>query len=256
MNNDDEQGEEPPPPYSSFDFDTIIEQQPVQVDHRPAPAPAPAANISWPQPAVNECPGCQPIQRLPTTASQLPPDPMYRATYDFVGQAASELSLAQGEIVIVTKREQSGWWLVKRLVKPSDVGWVPEAFLQKSAAPSRVPPWPLAGVGTAGAPQKQLGKGLRSMLKGKGLRHTSAEKVETVGDLSNSSMTSTETELETRRSISSMARDSSSSASVISPRSSLSNSTKSPLEQSRTEKGGNLTFRPFSGFTYESKKGK
>ena len=82
----------------------------------------------------------------PPAAPKAPPsEPTFKALYDFNGQTASELSLAKGDIILITKQEGNGWWLAKRQNKPSEQGWVPAAYLDEYTPPqsqARAPPPP------------------------------------------------------------------------------------------------------------------
>ncbi|KAF2858354.1 hypothetical protein K470DRAFT_278626 [Piedraia hortae CBS 480.64] len=87
-----------------------------------------------------------------------PLEPQYKALYDFTGQTGGELSLKQGEIIIITQKEDNGWWLAKRSDKSAS-GWAPAAYLEEVKAPPvgrKPPPAPPAKrpVGRT-APQQQ-----------------------------------------------------------------------------------------------------
>ncbi|KAL5381464.1 hypothetical protein DPSP01_007177 [Paraphaeosphaeria sporulosa] len=94
----------------------------------------------------------------PPVAPPAPKEPTYKALYDFAGQSAGELSLQEGEIILVTQKEGNGWWLASRLDKSAS-GWAPSAYLQEyisKPAPPPAPPAPPArpanGVRGKGAP--------------------------------------------------------------------------------------------------------
>ncbi|KAK0946793.1 class II myosin [Friedmanniomyces endolithicus] len=78
-------------------------------------------------------------------AAHVPKDPEYKALYAFAGQTAGELSLREGEIVVVTQKEGNGWWLARKQ-DHSASGWAPAAYLEevKHAAPPPPPPPPAA----------------------------------------------------------------------------------------------------------------
>ncbi|PSK60802.1 Myosin-1 [Elsinoe australis] len=114
--------------------------------------PTPAA--STPAAAVN---GTSQHRALPTASSRQPPpppppaaaappaEPTFKALYDFVGQTSGELSLSKGDTIIVTQKENNGWWLARDHADTKS-GWVPSAYLEevKAAAPAPPPPPPAA----------------------------------------------------------------------------------------------------------------
>ncbi|KAF2836566.1 hypothetical protein M501DRAFT_1007270 [Patellaria atrata CBS 101060] len=97
----------------------------------------------------------------PPVAPPAPKEPTYRALYDFTGQSSGELSVKQGEVIIVTQKEGNGmffvhnrdssyilisigWWLARRL-DSSASGWAPSAYLEEHIAkPTPPPPPPVA----------------------------------------------------------------------------------------------------------------
>ncbi|KAF2468256.1 uncharacterized protein BDR25DRAFT_266039 [Lindgomyces ingoldianus] len=82
----------------------------------------------------------------PPTAPPAPKEPTYRALYDFLGQSAGELSIQQGEVILVTQKESNGWWLASKLDKSAS-GWAPSAYLEEvvnKPAPPPAPPAPPA----------------------------------------------------------------------------------------------------------------
>lgn len=67
-------------------------------------------------------------------------DPQFKALYDFAGQTSGELSLRKDEVILVTQKENNGWWLAKRL-DHSASGWAPAAYLEEvKQAPPPPPP--------------------------------------------------------------------------------------------------------------------
>ncbi|KXL46060.1 hypothetical protein M433DRAFT_66144 [Acidomyces richmondensis BFW] len=74
----------------------------------------------------------------PPPAAAPSQDPQYKALYDFVGQTGGELSLKKDEIIIITQKENNGWWLGRRL-DHSASGWTPAAYLEEL---KQVPPPP------------------------------------------------------------------------------------------------------------------
>ncbi|KAF2764174.1 hypothetical protein EJ03DRAFT_356017 [Teratosphaeria nubilosa] len=85
----------------------------------------------------------------PPPAAAQPPKDQYKALYEFQGQTSGELSLKKDEIIVITQKENNGWWLGRRL-DHSASGWVPAAYLEEvkqappppPAAASRPPPPP------------------------------------------------------------------------------------------------------------------
>lgn len=220
--------DEPPPPYSPFDFDTIVEQS--------SPVLERSATGERSELEPRECGG-------PSSHSSTPDvEPIYTAISDFVAQSSTELSLAQGEIVLVIKKQQSGWWLVRRLIKPSEQGWVPDSYLQENAEPARPPPTPISPSTAQKRPS-----GFRSRIRG--FRHSS-DKVETIPE---ENPAEGQTKL---RNPSSSSTSTASTTSPITPSSPIS--PMSSLGQSRSSGGqaGKLTFRPFHGFQYEQRSGR
>ena len=102
----------------------------------------PASSASRAPPAL---PG---RDRPPPSVPEEPDVPMYRAKYDFQGQAG-ELSLVKDDLVELVEKDDNGWWLVK---KGTEEGWAPSNYLdlvppKPKAAPapppvSRRPPAP------------------------------------------------------------------------------------------------------------------
>lgn len=80
----------------------------------------------------------------PPPPPALPPpseDPTCRALYDFAGQSTNELSLVKDEVVIIVRKEENGWWLIKRMAN-ADQGWAPSAYLKEEAVAPPPPPPP------------------------------------------------------------------------------------------------------------------
>ena len=144
--------------------------QAVAAQSRPVPQPLAAATQSRPIPqplaaATQAKPVPQPLAAVngishtrdtstgstgtargpppaPPMAAPKPAEPEYKAMYDFSGQTAGELSLKKDEIVIVTQKQDTGWWLAKRKSDPSQAGWAPSAYLEEYAAKAVPPPPP------------------------------------------------------------------------------------------------------------------
>ncbi|CDF88994.1 ZYBA0S03-06678g1_1 [Zygosaccharomyces bailii CLIB 213] len=65
----------------------------------------------------------------PPMAKAAPSEPLYEAAYDFPGSGSpSELPLAKGDVVYITRNEPSGWSLAKTF-DGSKEGWVPTAYV-------------------------------------------------------------------------------------------------------------------------------
>ena len=90
---------------------------------------------------------------------------MYRAKYDFQGQAG-ELSLVKDDLVELVEKDDNGWWLVK---KGTEEGWAPSNYLDLVAPkpkaahapppiarrPPAPPPAPVVAPKPAAAPTQQ-----------------------------------------------------------------------------------------------------
>lgn len=90
----------------------------------------------------------------PARAPVAPPSakPMYKAKYPFQGQDG-ELSLEKDEIVELVKKDDNGWWLMKR---GNEEGWAPYNYLElvpPAAAPAPPPPPARRPVPTPTAPK-------------------------------------------------------------------------------------------------------
>ena len=57
----------------------------------------------------------------PPRAAPAPSKELYKALYNFAGQAG-EMNLAKGEQVEVKQKDDNGWWMV---VKNGQEGWAP-----------------------------------------------------------------------------------------------------------------------------------
>ncbi|KAI9727950.1 MAG: class II myosin [Chrysothrix sp. TS-e1954] len=93
----------------------------------------------------------------PSAAASAPKEDTYKALYDFSGQSGSELTVTKDELLLIQKKETSGWWLAKRQSNPSHSGWVPESYIEKYTPPApppaarAVPPPPPSASGMNGA---------------------------------------------------------------------------------------------------------
>ncbi|ODO06436.1 myosin-1 [Cryptococcus wingfieldii CBS 7118] len=69
-----------------------------------------------------------------------PPKEMYKALYNFAGQAG-EMNLVKGEEVEVKEKDDNGWWMI---AKDGQEGWAPSNYLKliPRAAPAPPPPPP------------------------------------------------------------------------------------------------------------------
>ncbi|KAL1585810.1 Myosin-1 [Cladosporium halotolerans] len=81
-----------------------------------------------------------PPPAAPAAPAAPPQDPTFKALYDFAGQTSGELSLRKDEVILITQKENNGWWLGKRL-DHSASGWVPAAYVEEvKQAPPPPPP--------------------------------------------------------------------------------------------------------------------
>ncbi|KAK2461430.1 hypothetical protein APHAL10511_005893 [Amanita phalloides] len=81
----------------------------------------------------------------PPVAAAQPKVPLYKAKYAFEGQE-SELSLKKDDVLELVKKEENGWWLMK---KGGVEGWAPENYLElvpPKTEPVERPPPPRAAV--------------------------------------------------------------------------------------------------------------
>jgi len=82
----------------------------------------------------------------PPLQSQASSDPTCKALWDFAGQSKGEMSVKKGEIVIIVKKENNGWWLARpRGSSPEDTsvqGWVPSAYVEEIKPTAYAPPPP------------------------------------------------------------------------------------------------------------------
>lgn len=122
-----------------------VTHQPATVQPNPMPQPVAALNGvshsrggSTSSTASGRVP---PPPPPPPAAASAPAEPTYRAIYDFNGQTATELSLRKDEVIIVTQKQDSGWWLAKRK-DGSASGWAPSAYLEEIFIRQSVPPPP------------------------------------------------------------------------------------------------------------------
>lgn len=77
----------------------------------------------------------------PPAAAARPKVPLYKAKYGFEGQEG-ELSLKKDDVLELVKKEDNGWWLMK---KDGVEGWAPEDYLElvpPKAEPAAPPPPP------------------------------------------------------------------------------------------------------------------
>ena len=110
---------------------------------RPVAKPAPSASSS----GGGRAPPAPPraVPKPPPAAAQ-PKVPLYKVKYAFEGQEG-ELSLKKDDILELVKKEDNGWWLMK---KDGVEGWAPENYLElvppKGPEPAAPPPPPRAPV--------------------------------------------------------------------------------------------------------------
>ncbi len=69
------------------------------------------------------------IQSLTLMLISPPPLPEYRALYNFTALQPGDLSLTEGETVVVIASEASGWW---RGCVGSQEGWFPGSYVEVS----------------------------------------------------------------------------------------------------------------------------
>ncbi|KAF8634884.1 hypothetical protein AX15_000638 [Amanita polypyramis BW_CC] len=106
----------------------IVKSTPPSSGGSRAPPPAPPRTVPAPPPA--------PAQ---------PKVPVYKAKYAFEGQEG-ELSLKKDDILELVKKEDNGWWLMR---KDGVEGWAPENYLElipTKTEPAVPPPPPRAAV--------------------------------------------------------------------------------------------------------------
>jgi len=174
--------------------------RPLPQEQRPVPQPRAvpqrtASVAGRPAPAASQTPVRRPVApavtaaaashaRTPSAASVRPPpppppppveapppsaDPMCKAKFDFAGSTSQELSVTAGDVVGLLRKEDNGWWLVKRL-DTNVQGWAPSAYLEevaplpKKAAPPppkrpNKPPAPPKRPGVAGTPDRNSAAG-------------------------------------------------------------------------------------------------
>ncbi|KAM0712141.1 hypothetical protein Q7P37_011235 [Cladosporium fusiforme] len=122
-------------------------RQEERIVPQPQPVAQPITSLRNEAPTHNRTPSSAsgrappPPPPPPAPAAAPPQDPTFKALYDFAGQTGGELSLRKDEIILVTQKENNGWWLGKRL-DHSASGWVPAAYVEEvKQAP---PPPPVA----------------------------------------------------------------------------------------------------------------
>lgn len=146
---------QPLPGVSARPAERVVPQPVPVAQSRPQPAavPQPVAALSNGHARNGSASNRAPPPPPPPPAAAAPPkDPQFKALYDFAGQTSGELSLAKGEIISVTQKENNGWWLAKKSDGTS--GWTPAAYLEevKQAAPPPPPPMRPAGKPAPPAP--------------------------------------------------------------------------------------------------------
>ncbi|KAI9893426.1 MAG: class II myosin [Vezdaea aestivalis] len=106
----------------------------------PRPIPQPVAALTTPQSHARNtsassagsgrAPPPPPPQAAP--APKAPREPTFRALYDFEGQSEIELSFKKDDLLIVLKKEDSGWWQARKADGPvTATGWTPSAYLKE-----------------------------------------------------------------------------------------------------------------------------
>ena len=86
--------------------------QPIVPQPRAVPQPQPVAALSngasHTRNASSSSARAPPPPPPPPAAAAPPKDPQYKALYDFQGQTGGEMSLTQGEIIVITQKENNG----------------------------------------------------------------------------------------------------------------------------------------------------
>ena len=113
----------------------VTRPKPAQEQPQPRPTPVVKAHKAPPPPP-------------PPAAVQPPPppqpaEPTYKALYDFSSSDSNQLSIKQGEIVLLVKQGSDGWCLAKRK-DSSEEGWTPFTYLQEVKTVAAPPPAPPA----------------------------------------------------------------------------------------------------------------
>lgn len=166
------------PPPAAQPLPTGGYAQPPRQEERVVPQPHPVASLNPASAPMNGSAGHTrntstasnasaraPPPPPPAPAAAPPKDPTYKALYDFMGQTSGELSLKKDDVILITQKENNGWWLGKRM-DHSASGWTPAAYLEevKQALPpppvqARPPPPPApAAARSNGAPAAAKGK--------------------------------------------------------------------------------------------------
>lgn len=156
---------QPLPGVSARPAERVVPQPVPVAQSRPQPAavPQPVAALSNGHARNGSASNRAPPPPPPPPAAAAPPkEPQFKALYDFAGQTSGELSLAKGEIISVTQKENNGWWLAKKSDGTS--GWTPAAYLEevKQAAPPPPPP-PMRPAGKPAPPAPPSKRPVRKM---------------------------------------------------------------------------------------------
>ncbi|KAG9734572.1 myosin IC heavy chain, partial [Aureobasidium melanogenum] len=129
----------------------------VQAAMQQKPVPAPVAALNGTGHARTPSAGSARVPPPPPPPAAAPKEPQFRAMYDFAGQTSGELSLTKDEVILVTQKENNGWWLAKRM-DGSASGWAPSAYLEEVVAkPAPPPPPPVQARAMPPAPPKANG---------------------------------------------------------------------------------------------------
>lgn len=124
--------------------------------------PTPPTQITVTSPTSTAAQAAASQQQSSSTSRQPPPPPpsshpkkdeeTYKALYDFTGQTASEMPhFTKDDILVILKKEGTGWWLARHQGESSKSGWVPESYIAPytppapAAAARAVPPPPPPG---------------------------------------------------------------------------------------------------------------
>lgn len=132
------------------------QQQQHQAYQQPAAAQPAAASYS-PAPAKAAPP---PPPPPPAAAPAAPAEPTYKALYDYVANGVNQLSISAGENVLISVKEDQGWWLAKRM-DGSEEGWTPAAYLEEVQGGASAPPAAPAAPGGGASAGASLAEALK-----------------------------------------------------------------------------------------------
>ncbi|KAI5800470.1 myosin-1 [Pyronema domesticum] len=115
---------------------------PAPVPRKTVPVAVAASHARTPSSSASRPPP-PPPSAPPMAPAEAPQVPTCKALYDFSGSSEKELSVSLNEVVEIIRKEENGWWLVKKLDSELQ-GWAPTSYLQElPMAPKR----PINGMG-------------------------------------------------------------------------------------------------------------